>query len=287
MILKSFFRNKTTKIYFFIIIALLSLLGIVIYARYDYVRRGNISYKNARIVLVANKSFENGIRNVSNISEVSIGLLSHDIQDGGMLGVHIFQDESLKDDEIIVSNKNLSGKYTANFYAKDYEFRIEGYRNLKSNLNEVYVSLSIFRELEKQTDDYFYVLKLKDWFKYEKTKNELIDKIKVSEFSDDENGILQSLLVLDGEGNNNYFTFINIYTIASYVVGIFALIIMLITIYNIYVDLDKSNYLYSCLGYKKRDIIKINLLRIGILLGGALIVSVIIVFLFAVLFKHG
>ena len=70
-------------------------------------------------------------------------------------------------------------------------------------------------------------------------------------------------------------------------VGIFALIIMLITIYNIYVDLDKSNYLYSCLGYKKRDIIKINLLRIGILLGGALIVSVIIVFLFAVLFKHG
>ncbi len=302
MLLKGFFRKKTTKVYLIVLIAITSVFMIVTYSRFNYILKANKSFSDARIVFVAPKEEYEKVKKIKNVKDITLGIipiLPIDSDNWFYMGVpKVYLDNTLKDNEVIVGHEVLDNNeknYEPTFFGKKYNLEVVKhlpfYENkYEVNLNEIYVSREIYKELSSKTDVYYYVLKLKDWLKYDKTFNDIEENIDLNTYDIDLNGTNYQEEMIDAKNNNYgniiFFSYASMYTIANMaLLGLF-IIVLVITIHNILVDEEVSTYLYSCLGYNKKKIRKINLLKILIVMVIAIIIAIIITMLYALLFNH-
>lgn len=255
MILISFLRKKTSKIYFIILFLVFLIFGILIIGKNYYLMRANDNYKGS-FVIVDNFDKYNLQKN-KNIKWVKEAIV---------LDNFIFiktENYNLEDYEIIIP-KVYKNEYPKNslLHYESYEFKIKDFYSESFDKPVLLVNNTTFNNIfEGKLNK---IIDFKNWAYYDKTLKDL--KIDSNDY----------IIYLKKNSSIDYKTIIVIFSIFIYVsFGLF-IIIDLITILNLLNDEKKNNFLYKTIGYSKKDVVVINILKISLLLLMALIFSSLI-----------
>lgn len=277
MILKSFFRKKSTKIYIAIIIVLFSLLAALNMIN-AYLK--NIMYERyleTVFVLVESENdyeeFLNNYNKIFNVDKVLLGNYSSTTINEHFINISvlnnrvlIYKQDNLDSTSVILGLEDIdysisSGNFNSakNGFAKisigneTYELKINNVINsgVKSILK---IASSLFDEIYENTDYYYYLFNIKN----ENDENEVLEYLNKN--IDGEVTYLDFEVPQDIEVYEDMEEYILSLEIATYVLVFIFLIVLLVINKNIIADLKKNIDLEYCLGYKKRQI-KNNLFK--------------------------
>lgn len=283
MILKSFYRKKTTRIYLVILVLLFAFVLFVNKKSQDYIKEGNESFKNSYVYFLASKEEYSKIIKLKNVEKVMVGLDTIlDTTFWENMTVHFIKDDTLKGNETIIAehiwdNKISNGIFNINFKNVDLSLKVKEYYYSSGDLFNVYISEEVFNSIESLANSYYYRIKLKNWFKYNKTIKNIEKSINYSYedlLSYEAEGYKQEVRYHEN-GNSTFEGYVNLYTIICYVLDFIMLVVLIVTIHNILIDEEKNTYLYSCLGYNKQAIKTNNALKVVSLI----LISIIIAFI--------
>lgn len=256
IILKSFFRNKNTKIYFVLFLFIFSVIGLLTITKNNYIKIINSKYVDQYIwfkspdfaISKLQKNF-----NVKNITEA--------ITDNHSL---YYPNKALKDNEIYLSEYfhdtySIGDEFTITILNQKYTFKVIG---LTKSL-VYYISHDTYSKLKNDSNK-AYAFTLKDWTKKEKTIENLQKDFAIS---------LNSFEVDNIEELENNIQTINIFIT---IIIILFLILSIVTISNIYIEEKSTSRLYQVLGYTKKVIRVLFLFKVLLLIISSLTVSIIL-----------
>ena len=276
MILKSFYRKKSTKIYIIIMITIFSTL-IAMNVINDYLK--NVKYENflerLYILLESDKDYYellNKSQYFININEILLGEYNGNIIDGRYVNQNslnnralIYSDSSIAENEIVIGLEDYVYLFNSgNINSAKYdivELKIQNeIFNLKikdiyksGKRSEIKISNTLYKSLCERNDSIIYIFNVKNENEIDKAWQYLVDNI------DGEIISLNYETPADVETRKELEEYTFFLEISIYVfIGIF-LIILLIINKNILADLNKNIYLEYCLGFKNK-IIKFNVL---------------------------
>lgn len=255
MILISFLRKKTSKIYFIIIFLVFLIFGILTIGRDYYLKRANDNYKGSFVII--NNFDRYNLQKNKNIKSV---------EDAVILDEVIFveeKDSNLKDYEIIIP-ENYKDEYPKNSLLQyaTYKFKVKDYYSWPSDKTILIVNKTTLNNISEGKISK--IIDFKNWAYYDRTINNL--KINTNDY----------IIYLKRSSNIDYKSIIIIFNIFVYVSFVLFIIIGIITILNILNDEKRNNFLYKTIGYSKIDIFIINALKIIILLSTSLFSSSLI-----------
>lgn len=153
-------------------------------------------------------------------------------------------------------NNNLTDVYVVNdepIVNKDHngtlECKVNDLSVKYSYLDEINIirNEKLFELLSKNSEEYYYFIKLNNWFNVNKTSSELAKKYHV-EIYEKEKSI----------DDNNYKSIIFIIELFIKILTILFVILFLTSIINIIIDERRNNKLYHMLGYSKLKIISMT-----------------------------
>jgi len=255
MILISFFRKKTSKIYFIILFSILLTFGILIISKNYYLKKANNNYKGSFGII---NNYENiNFKKNKNIKRLHNAFVLNEI-----IFIESYNIE-LKDNEIIIS-EYYKKEYPKNsiFEYETFKFKVKEYYSESPTQKVIVVNKKTLQRISN--GKLSKIIEFKDWTFYEKTLKDL--KI-------DSNN---SIIYLIKSSKTDYRILISIFSAFIYISFILFIIIGLIAIINILNDEKKNNLLYKVLGYSKRRIIYINILKLFCLLFVSIFLSSII-----------
>lgn len=273
MILKSFFRKKSTKIYFVIIVLLFTILNILVIIKNSYIKKENYYHRQSYII-VDNKYKLNltKIPNVQSITKVKSAKLNE-----LDLNVVLFPNLNLAENEIIISNEYkdiffTKSIITINYEGKETKFKVKEYSSDIAR-DCILINPSVINELDKIKYDNLYVLNLNNWLKFENTQKE-ISKLNLD--------MIYSQCKL---GERDYRGFYSIICVFLVLFIIAFAIIGLGTIINIIKDEKNNMRLFRVLGYTKFKIYTTMILIIFTLVFSSMLISVFIVGIIAIIYN--
>lgn len=94
MIYKSFIRKKTTKIYLFIDILILTIFAILILGKNHYLKLYNENYQNSFLAVPYNTDNYTQLKEIKNILKIEIGVMEDNI--------FLISNSKLQENEIIL-----------------------------------------------------------------------------------------------------------------------------------------------------------------------------------------
>lgn len=271
MILKSFYRKKTTIIYILIFILIFSCLGAVIIGTSYYVEQADLNYTDSFIYTPSLVDIEIGsIPNVKNYKRVlSDGRFYYDYND------------DLNEDEIIFPNRlnenfQINNQFEFRGVENHFTFTIVGYYNQDSQRPILYINVDTFENLRINGESYGYLLTLNTWNQtnYEITANYIMNTYNIT-----------SIGVEINNANIDFTQHIKNFTIYVYIIIIIFIIACAFTIYNILNDEKEKNYIYRSLGYSQKKIFKLQLINITSLFILSLLCSSLLILIIKVIFK--
>jgi len=269
LIFKSFIRKKTTKVYLILFSLLLSSIFLLLSFKGYYIMRLKENYKGSYIGIVMDKnnfSKLNKIKNIDNITTFLVGDIKSEYIDYLVLNSSL----NLKDNEIILSEHFISEyeiKDNLNVIInnEDTKFIVKDFT--EGNVREAFISKALYEKLYNLSSKLEYHLTLEDWSFKDKTIKELTKKIAI----DDNYGLTVFNISEKNSNINNIMAILNL--ILGVIIFIF-FIIYVICIINTIVDEKNINKLYQDLGFNQKLIMKINNLKIILLLIISSIISV-------------
>lgn len=272
MIIKSFYRKKTTKMYIVIFFFIALTFGIVLVGKDYYKKRYNDNFINSYIEVLAKEDIDlSKVKNVkSSMKAFGCGIF------------YCIGSETVNENECIVPNNNKDIFPVGNFanaydYNRtyNYTFKVVGYYEAIGKLSRyIYINNNQLEQLRIKENTYNYVVKLKDWGKSEETLLNIKKKFNV-----------EAYLVKASEANVDFDSTIRNFTIFTYlIIGIFILV-SVFTINNMIQDEKENNYVYRSLGYSKMKVGKILTLKIGSLFLISFLMSSVVVIVIKVIFK--
>lgn len=278
LLLKSFFRKKTTKIYFIIICLIFSIFLFVDSSRNYYnkfIKDYELGY---RLIFKSSKSNYNSIKEIKNIKDIYLALENEEISEIW----YIIRDDnsSLRDNEIMIPPKNkvynpvnstLNFTYNNNLFT----FVIKDFNNYENNY-DFKINAKVFDDIASSKDIITYIVSLKKYSNKDQTIAELSEKI---------NDDIRSINVKTSNPNLDTFeVYHNLLFILELILLFAFTIVLVITISNIILDESKITFLYSCLGFNKTQIRNNSIKKIFILIISALILSFCIFYTISSLF---
>lgn len=262
LILKSFFRKKTTIIFLIIYtLIIISLLGLLYGLKLLNVKEKE-NYSDAFIYI--NSSDFSKLKNISNINSYKLGLKLDDDYNFAIYNDNLNNNEIIipnnitRDDNIItLSDTNISFIVKSkNESASLYEISKEMYNSLKENYDTVLI------------------VYLNDYLKAETT---IIDIKK--EFNIDETSIMSN------KYKYNYGKYIFIVKLFIIVILLLFGIIVFFTSFNIIEEEKEKNDIYYKLGYEKVFLKLLNTIKIVLLLISSMLLSSAVFYIIYTIYK--
>ncbi|MCI8670684.1 MAG: hypothetical protein HFI36_01460 [Bacilli bacterium] len=279
LLLKSFFRAKTTRIYLIIMCLVFSLFFIVNNSRNYYSNIIDDYYEGERIIIEADLSEYAKIKKLPNIKKVTPALK---IQTITWPAQYLIKDETnqLKENEIIISKAHKNTYQindSVNFYLGNisYSFNLKEYSTIDKHTYQI-SDIDFNKLINNQK--LVYLIEVEEYQSQAITIKAIENNINYL----DECILLQNFK----EQNQNltiFETYYNILTIIIYILAIAFIAIIIIALCNIIIDEKKKNTLYFFLGYSKKCLRKQNIFKLIILLVSAFAISFIISFIIILL----
>lgn len=255
MLLRSFYRKLSTKIYLIIFILLFLTLWCLLFSKEKFIEDYNKNFKESFIYLETNDVVKLEDKNIINVLEcINYG------------NIYVLVDESLQEHEIIVSDnfkQNVSESYILSD-VKNYEFIIKEKYKSSSILFNVYVSQSVFNQLVLDKGIKGYYISINNWIDNEKIVSNLKKNYKGECYS-----FNTSLSDIDYEA---LFTNINFFINLLIIIFLILFVISILYIIN---DQKETEYLYYVLGFNRKRILFIRYTNIILLFVFSFIISLL------------
>ena len=176
LILKSFYRKKSTKIYLTVITLLFIGIISLFIARYYNINEANKIYYKSYIIFSANKEDLTKIENIKGINSLKFGLKGQNTTKDCM------EEPDCEPNHLVIFNDNTIVKNHAKitlfnpktdillFNNEKITFTIDQIIETKKeeNYSSLYISKTDFNTLSSKTNEYFYILTPKKWLDREK-----------------------------------------------------------------------------------------------------------------------
>lgn len=272
LIYKSFFRKKTTHIYFIVYTLIIFVICLLLSAKNILeIKDRELHYGSYLLIQTDNIDRVNDNRNVSKVYEAlevkvdndyySLVLINNEeykIKGNNAIISPIYMSEYKENDKIIITID--SHQMELNVYSYDSK---KGYNDV------IFVS----NELVQQYKSNKYLITLKDWNK----KQDIINFLNDND--------IETIYVRENMENNSIQTFITIINISMIVLIILFCIILVITSLNIVEDENKKNSIYSKIGYGKQKLKIYNFTKIIILILLSSVVSITLTVILNIIYK--
>lgn len=242
LILKSFFRKKTTKTYLAIYTLLLSVLMVLLCTKIVLEDKENSLYNGSYIIV--NSSDNEKLKEIKNIKDIKEAIMIKEDYDNYVLVYN--RNYELNSNEIIISSKlkeNININENINIVVNDANMTllIKNYEN-NDTYNIFYISNELYNKLKNNLSTSF-VVNLKNWRKYENTLQELKKYYK----SD-------NVIIYYNKDNSSYETFIIVINVILITLSILFFIVLIMTCFNLVEDEKIKNKIYYKLGYPKKKL---------------------------------
>lgn len=282
LILKSFYRQKSTKIYLAIITLIFTAILAVFSIRVYNINNANYNLRKSYLIFDAKKEEQEKIEQIKGINNIIFGIKSTAYATRAEWDV--FEEPN---DLILISNNTISpnhavGNFEASFLFEMYtsevylneehlEFTIDYYLEEKEEeeYSYLYISPNDFNNLNSKVSNYTYIVNLDKW----------LDKKKVISKLEKEIPSLTNLEEHEYNVRTLDYSLMNIilFTVLLVILSIIFIVVLIVNIKNILIDEHKKTRLYECLGFHKSTIKKYHSLEISSLILLSLIISSIIV----------
>ena len=272
LIYKSFFRKKTTHIYFIVYTLIIFVICLLLSAKNILeIKDKELHYGSYLLIQTDNIDRVNDNKNVSKVYEAlevkvdndyySLVLINNEeykIKGNNAIISPIYMNEYKENDKIIITID--SHQIELNEYSYDSK---KGYNDV------IFVS----NELVQQYKSNKYLITLKDWNK----KQDIISFLNDND--------IETIYVRESMENNSIQTFITIINISMIVLIILFCIILVITSLNIVEDENKKNSIYSKIGYGKQKLKIYNFTKIILLIVLSSAVSITLTMILNIIYK--
>ena len=240
MIIKSFLRKKSTKLYLIIIILILEVMVLLKYGYDFYSKKYNENFENSFIYVNENILEFNENNNIYHYEKTIKIENFFFIIDDTLIDNYVIIPEVLKssyniNDIIIYNYKNAETR----FIVKDFYYRDKGFLY-------IYCSKDFFENYYMD----MYLIKLKDWRKSDEYKNDF----EIYE------------VYINKKDNYDYENYINIFNVFVKLLIIIYAIVLTLIILNIYKDEKNKNEIYLAIGYDMKKIMANYLLKVFIII---------------------
>lgn len=270
MILKSFYKKKSTKIYLIIFSLIFTIFGVVLIGKNYYTEKYNQNYSDAFLYVEAEG--EMSFADIDGVSEVKEAIKN---------GIFVFTYSDvleLKDDEVSIPDIWGDSYTTIDFETESGEvisFSVSSYYESDAVTPIVYVNKNTLDILLDASQYHSYMLKLDNWDQHERIANEIFDLYNV-----------EPIAYMTSNSDIDYSSIVKNFSTYTYIViGIFILV-SIFTVYNIIIDEKKKNYIYRSLGYTKSSVIRIQLINIVSIFCISLMISgLLLVFIKNIMFR--
>lgn len=262
LILKSFFRKKTTRIFLIIYtLIIISLLGLF-YGLKILNAKEKENY-NGAFIYINSTSFSK-LKNINNINSYKFGLK---LDDEYNFAIYNY---SLNNNQIIIPDTFAHDKSTISLSGTNITFDVKDY-NQSTSLYEI--SKEMYDSL-KENYDVVLIVYLNDYLKSEKT---IVDIKK--EFNNEET------VLMFNRHKYDYGKYIFIVKVFILVISLLFGIIVFFTSFNIVEEENEKNDIYYKLGYEKIFLNLLNILKIILLLISSIILSSGIFYIIYTIYK--
>lgn len=254
LILKSFFRRKTTRNYIIIFTSIYFIMFILLLFKGYYIGLNNDANKNSYIYIDNAQDFEilKRFKDIDNIEEGC--LVNIDNQE------YIFiKDDSLKNNEIVVPNysEDLNVNDTLDFnYGKDSNlFVVKNKQEDNYNFRFYSVNSEQFNKILGEEDSSLIkIFTLKSWLK----SNSLLKNMNKE--------MVGNTVIFNSRASMaNFEGIINLLNVFIVLCIIVFIILLFLSIFNIYMNDKKNNFMYEVVGISKMKVWGYFILKIAIL----------------------
>lgn len=266
IIYKCFFRKKTTKIAILLLTISFLILSILVVGRKNYINKVNDSYKGS--FLEVSNVIDSDLKIVKNNMSVN------NYEKGIVIENYYFlvKSTSLKKGEIILpvqlaEDYKIGDTIELELSDKEYRFIIrdfenESYYRLVVN-NLIYDELSLGKEEVLRID-------VKNWAARDNVAKKLETRLKkdVSVFT-------------VKKDNVNYDIVVNVFTIIISLFILFFSILLFVTLYNLVIDENKTNFVLYSVGYSKNKLLILTIKKIFLILSVSFIFNFTVLLLFS------
>ena len=265
LILKSFFRRKTTRNYIIIFISIYFIMFILLLFKGYYIGLNNIANKNSYIYMDNEQDFEI-LKRFKDIDNIEDGcLVNIDNQE------YIFiKDDSLKNNEIVVPNysEDLNVNDTLDFNYGKYSnlFVVKNKQEDNYNFRFYSVNSEQFNKILGEEDSSLIkIFTLKNWLK----SNSLLKNMNKE--------MIGNTVIFNSRASMaNFEGIINLLNVFIVLCIIVFIILLFLSIFNIYMNDKKNNFMYEVVGISKMKVWGYFILKIAILQLATGIVSLVI-----------
>lgn len=260
MIYKSFYRKKTTKLYFIIFTLLFSLVTISILSKQFFLNYVNEKYSRSFIQVFTDEDI-NKINSINGIKSINNGIYLND-------RYYVVPNEKINNNDEVIVHKVLATN--SNDLSIIYNGNEQHYSIIDSHNNsydEIEVSKDYYEILKKDNNPIIYRIFINNWLENETIQKEIKNTIEVKEINCYEYS----------DFNRDPTSIIIIFNIAIILVSILTIIVILISIQNVLIDEKKKDDLYRKLGFKIRTIKIYNYIKVISLLALSIILPIIII----------
>lgn len=254
LILKSFFRKKTTKNYIIIFTSIYFIMFILLLFKGYYIGLNNDANKNSYIYIDNAQDFEilKRFKDIDNIEEGC--LVNIDNQE------YIFiKDDSLKNNEIVVPNysEDLNVNDTLDFNYGKYSnlFVVKNKQEDNYNFRFYSVNSEQFNKILGEEDSSLIkIFTLKNWLK----SNSLLKNMNKE--------MVGNTVIFNSRASMaNFEGIINLLNVFIVLCIIVFIILLFLSIFNIYMNDKKNNFMYEVVGISKMKVWGYFILKIAIL----------------------
>ncbi len=254
LILKSFFRKKTTKNYIIIFTSIYFIMFILLLFKGYYIGLNNDANKNSYIYIDNEQDFEilKRFKDIDNIEEGC--LVNIDNQE------YIFiKDDSLKNNEIVVPNysEDLNVNDTLDFNYGKYSnlFVVKNKQEDNYNFRFYSVNSEQFNKILGEEDSSLIkIFTLKNWLK----SNSILKNMNKE--------MVGNTVIFNSRASMaNFEGIINLLNVFIVLCIIVFIILLFLSIFNIYMNDKKNNFMYEVVGISKMKVWGYFILKIAIL----------------------
>lgn len=265
MILKSFYRKRTTKIYFIILVLIMCAFATIVIGRNKYIDEYNKNYDNSFIYVESAKSLS--LDHVEHVSKVEEAIKS------GFF--YYMLDKNIIDHKEAIIPSFFKKSYPRNSFIEeeDNSFVVKGFYDMPYMMPIVYINEDVFKEISSKKNKKGYILKIDSWIEYDEVVKYITKNTKSEAWGFEIN-----------KSNVDYSQLIDNFTLYSYIIIAIFILVIIITLYNVTNDQKEKEYLYRSLGYAKKKIYMIQFVNILSLYVFSMLVSLILIFIVKFIF---
>lgn len=267
ILLKSFFRKKTTLNYILTYLFVFLILVVFIISRKYYIEKNNENYEGSNIFVVDSIDKKEELTHCSLFKNVKIGITLNDENNSIILA----ENEKIKENNVIYVPKMYKDLLNEVIHINDTDLKVVSVYE-SSNPSIFQVSRHTIENLLQNNNEVTYIIDLKNWAYKSNILKSLVSKYtEVYSF-------------IEQKDDANYTTIVYAFDIFIILSVIILIIILVVSCLNIVEDEKKKNILYHYLGYSKKKTLGLTVFKISCVLLSGLIPNLCLYFILSNLF---